>query len=141
MTSGKGAYWSQKLLNQMFGGTAFTFPTSLYFGLFSVAPTATTAGTEASGTSYARVAVVCNTTNWPAISGSTQTITSGAAITWPTAGGDWSGGSNQVAAGILDSAVGGSSNLLYFGALTQAKPVLSGDTASLASGACTIQES
>jgi hypothetical protein len=140
MASGKAAFWSQKLLNLLFGGTAYTLPTTLYFALFSVAPTATTGGTEATGTGYARVAVVCNTTNWPNISGSSQTLASGAAITFVTAGGDWSAGANEVAAGILDIATLGAGNLMYFGSLTQAKPVLNGDTASFASGAVTVQE-
>ncbi len=140
MASGKNQYFSQKLLNQTFGGTAYSFPATLFLALFSVTPSVSTAGTEATGTSYARVSITCNTTNWPAISGSTTTMTSGAAFTFPTAGGNWSSSANLTGAGFLDSALGGSNNLLYFGDLTVAKPVLSGDTASFASGAVTIQE-
>ena len=136
MASGNGEYLSQALLNQIFGGTAYSFPATLYFALYTVAPTASTAGTEATGSGYARVSVTCNTTNWPAISGSSQTIQNGVAITFPTATGNWSSSSNMVAVGILD----GSSNLLYFGALTTAKPVLSGDTASFAVAALTVEE-
>jgi hypothetical protein len=138
MASGKSAYLSQKLLNLAFGGAAFSFPATLYFALYSVAPTATTAGTEATSGSYARVAVVCNSTNWPAISGSTQVISNGTAITFPTASADWSAGANQVAMAACDASSAG--NELYWGALTQPKPVLNGDTASFAIGALTIQE-
>lgn len=138
MASGKFDFLSQKLLNQIFGGTAYTFPTSLFLALFSVAPTTTTTGTEATGSGYARVSIVCNTTNWPAISGSTTTIASGAAFTFPTATGNWSASANQTDAGFFDASSAG--NLLYWGDLTTAKPVLNGDTASFASGAITIQE-
>lgn len=138
MSSGKSQYLSQKLLNQIFGGTAYTFATTLYFALYTVSPGAGNSGTEATGTGYARVAVVCNTTNWPAISGSSQTITNGTAINFPTATGNWSSSSNQVTAGILDASSAG--NLLYFGDLTTAKPVLNGDTASFAASAVTVQE-
>jgi hypothetical protein len=138
MSSGKYEFLSQKLLNQIFGGTAYTFPTTLYLALFSVTPTVSTTGTEATGTSYARVAIVCNTTNWPAISGSTTTISNGVAFTFPTAGGNWSSGSNMSGAGFFDASSSG--NLLYWGDLTVPKPVFSGDTASFAVGAATCQE-
>lgn len=138
MSSGKYEYLSQKLLNQIFGGTAYSFPTTLYLALFSVTPTVSSTGTEATGTSYARVAVVCNTTNWPAISGSTTTISNGAAFTFATAGGNWSSSANMTGAGFWDALTTG--NLLYWGDLTVPKPVLNGDTASFAIGAATCQE-
>lgn len=138
MASGKSDYWSQKLLNQLFGGTAYSFPATLYFALYTVAPTASSAGTEATGSGYARTGVTSNTTNWPAISGTSQTITNGTAITFATATGDWSTGSNMVAAGILDAVSSG--NLLYFGSLTENKPVLNGDTAQFAVNAVNVQE-
>jgi hypothetical protein len=141
MASGKSQYFSQKLLNLYFGGTAYSAPATLYFALYTVTPTAAGGGTEATNSgAYARVAVTCNTTNWPAISGSSQTITNGAAITFTTATADWSSGSNMVAAGILDSGTYGGGNLIYFGALTENKPVLNGDTAQFAVNAVTVQE-
>lgn len=138
MASGKYQYLSQKSLNWIFGGGTFTQPTTLYLALFSVAPTVSSTGTEATGSGYARVAITCNTTNWPAISGSTTTLTSGAAFNFAAATGNWSSSANQVDAGIWDALTVG--NLLYWGDLTTAKPVLNGDTPSFASGAVTIQE-
>jgi len=138
VASGKYEYLSQKFLNWLFGAGSFTQPTNLYLALFSTTPSVSTTGTEASGSAYARVTVACNTTNWPAISGSTTTLTSGATFTFPTATGNWSSSSNQTGAGFWDAASTG--NLLYWGDLTVAKPVLNGDTASFASGAVTIQE-
>ena len=79
------------------------------------------------------------TASWA--SGSTTTVTSQAAFTFSAAGGDWSSASNQVAAGICKTLAGSlSTDLWYWGALTENKPVLNGDTASFASGAVTVQE-
>lgn len=141
MASGKYEAYSILLLNWLFGGGTFTQPTNLYIALFSVTPSVSSVGTEATGSAYARITVACNTTNWPAISGSTTTITNNVAQSYAAATGDWSTAANQVAAGIVNSLAGAlSSNLLYWGALTEAKPVLNGDTASFAIGAITVQE-
>ena len=143
MSSGKYEAYSILLLNWLFGGGTFTQPTNLYIALFSVTPSVSSTGTEATGSAYARITTACNTTNWPAISGSTTTITNNVAQSYSAATGDWSTAANQVAAGI----VGGASNaatlstwLFYWGALTEAKPVLNGDTASFAISAITVQE-
>lgn len=138
MASGKYEYVSQKILNYIFGGGTFTQPVTLWLALFSVAPTISTTGTEATGSGYARVSITCNTTNWPAISGATTTLTNGAAFTFPAATGNWSSSANQTDAGFWDASSAG--NLLYWGDLTTPKPVLNGDTASFASSAITIQE-
>jgi hypothetical protein len=139
MASGKYEYLSQKILNFIFNGGSFSAPGTLYLALFTVAPTVSTTGTEASGGSYARVAVTSNTTNWPTISGSTTTISLNVAQSFPVGSGSgFSGGSNMTDAGIWDASSSG--NLLYWGDLTTAKPVLSGDTATFAIGALTVQE-
>ena len=138
MGSGKYEYLSQKALNFIFNGGTWTAPGTLYLALFTVAPTISTTGTEATGSAYARVSITSNTTNWPTISGSTTTMTSGAAFTFAAATGNWSSSSNQTDAGLWDALSSG--NLYYWGDLTTAKPVLSGDTASFASGAVTISE-
>lgn len=141
MASGKYESWSQGLLNQVFGGTTFTFAATLYLALFTTEASVSSKGTEATGSGYGRVSITCNTTNWPAISGSTTTITSGTAFTFSVATGNWSSSANMVGAGFFDSSTsGGSNNLYYWGDLTTAKPVLDGDTASFASGAVQIQE-
>ena len=106
MASGKYEALSILFLNWLFGGGTFTQPTNLYVALFSVTPSVSATGTEATGSGYARITVACNTTNWPAISGSTTTIENNVAQSFAAATGDWSSAANQVAAGI----VGGSSN-------------------------------
>ena len=138
MASGKYEYLSQKFLNWLFGNGSFTQPTNLYISLFTVDPTVSTTGTEATGSGYARITVACNTTNWPAISGSTTTITNNVAQSFAQATGNWSSSSNMTSAGVWDAVTTG--NLLYWGALTVAKPVLNLDTASFAISAITVQE-
>lgn len=138
MASGKYEYLSQTMLNWIFNGSAWTQPGHMYLALYTVAPTVSTTGTEATGSGYARVSITSNSTNWPVISGSTTTIENGVAQTFPTATGNWSSSSNMTDAGLLDASTSG--NLYYWGDLTTAKPVLNGDTASFAIDALTIQE-
>src|SRR5271157_5297347 len=138
MASGKYEGFSQSLLNKLFNATAWTIPTTLYLALYSVIPSVSTTGTQATGGGYARLALLCNTGNWPLISGSTTTITSGATFTMNAATADWSSGANQVAAGLLGSS--GGTDLYYWGSLSENKPILNGDTPSFASGQITVQE-
>lgn len=89
--------------------------------------------TEVSGSSYARVAVVSNTTNWASTGGATTTTnpsagTSGVtsnnvAINFPTPSGAWG---LCVFVGIFDASTAG--NLLEFGGLTVALNVTSSST-------------
>ena len=104
--------------------------------LFTASPGAAGSVTnEASGGSYARAAVTNNSTNWPASSGGVKS--NGTAITFTTATASWSSGTNMTDAAIWDS-LSASTNELYYGTLTTAKPVLSGDTASFASSALSV---
>ncbi len=136
MASGKSTYWANHLLDLILGGSAFSSPATIYIALYTVAPTAGGGGTEASGGSYARAAFTNNSTNWPASSGGVKS--NGVTMAFTTATADWSSQANMVAAGLLDAASSG--NLLYFGSLTQAKPVLNGDTAQFSSSAISVTE-
>jgi hypothetical protein len=95
-------YLAQKILNQLFRSTAFTFPTTMWVALCTVTPVASDTGTsiaigatagtgvEVTGTSYARVSYNPGTGNWSAASGSgAETTTNSNALTFPTAGGTW----------------------------------------------------
>ena len=42
-------YLEDKVLDHVFGGSAYTAPTTLYVGLFTAAPSDTGGGTECSG--------------------------------------------------------------------------------------------
>jgi hypothetical protein len=130
-------YLDTQLNKMVFGGTAYTVPTTLYVGLSTTTPSANGTGvTEPSGGGYARVAVTNNTTNWaPA---GTQPSTgqqqiNNTAITFPSATASWGTVTYVV---IYDAPTGG--NLLAFGALTTSQTINSGDTASFAAGALTI---
>ena len=120
-------YLENALLNQLFRGSSYSFPGTLYVGLYTAAPTDAGGGTEVSGNSYARVAVTANTSNW---ANSTAGATSNSnAITFPQASGSWG---TVVALGIFDALTSG--NLLAWADLTTSKLVGNGDTPSFAAG-------
>lgn len=119
-------------------------PTNIYVGLFTTAPTDSTAGTEVSGGSYARVTVAASLANWAgtqsagsttASTGTGGTTSNNNAVTFPAPTANWG---TIVAAGLFDSTSGGT--LLAYGALTTNKTVNNGDAApSFAAGALTFQ--
>ena len=111
-------YLEDKVLDHVFGGTAYTAPSTLYVGLFTAAPSDTGGGTEVSGGSYARKSMPDMT-----ISGTSPTqATNGAAVEFVTATGSW-GTITHV--GIFDASSSG--NLLCWAALSASKVVASGD--------------
>lgn len=124
MAGGKSLYLSNKFLNMIFNGTAFTAPATIYCALYvTTAPTDTTSGTEVStsSTGYARVAVTPNTTNFS--TSTTQSITNNTAIIFPTATASWG---TIIAASFMDALTGG--NMLYWGPLGSNVTVNTGNT-------------
>lgn len=123
---------------------AGTGPTSVYVALLTAAPSDTGGGTEVTGGSYARVAVVSSLANWAgtqsagstsASSGTTGTTSNNGAITFPAPTANW-GVVTHIA--IYDASSSG--NLLFWGALSVAKTVNNGDAApSFAAAALSIQ--
>jgi hypothetical protein len=136
MASGKSDYLEAALLNHLFGGVAYAVPGTYHFALFTSAPNDTGGGTEVnpSGSGYARKVVTNDTTNFPTIA-APASKTNGASIDFLTASAAWG---TVVAFGIYDAASGG--NLLFWGDLTTARSVLSGDTPRFAAGALVITE-
>lgn len=64
------------LINARFQAGTLTTIATIYLALFTVAPTDSSSGTEATYTSYARLAVTCNSTNFPnAAAGATTLAT------------------------------------------------------------------
>lgn len=125
-------YLANKTLEHVVGKTSYTMPTN-YLGLSSTTPTiGGTNVTEPAGGAYARVAT--SGASWG--TASAGSITNTATLTYPTATADWSSAANLTYGVAYDAASAG--NLLYFGALTTAKPVLNGDTVSIAPGGVTI---
>jgi len=120
-------FLENKLLDQLFGGVSYTFPTTLYVGLATAVASDGSTFTEVSGGSYARVSVTANQTNFPAASGGA--LSNGTAITFPQASASWG---TVVAVGVYDQSTSG--NLLAWADLTTSKTIASGDTASFAIG-------
>lgn len=124
-------FLENEVLDHVFGGSAYTAPTTLYFALCTVTVTDSMTGstiTEPVGNGYARVAVTANATNFPAAAAGA--IANGTAITgWTASGGSW-GTITDVA--ICDAATLG--NMIGYAALTASKTVGDGDSFEFAIG-------
>lgn len=127
----------QALLDHFLTDPAYTPPATMYIGLSSTTPTEAAGNfTEPSGGSYARVSTAA--ADWSAATGTAPaTKTNTATKTFTAASATWSSGSNLTHFGLFDASTAG--NLLLWGALGTAKPVLSGDTASFAAGALVLK--
>ena len=116
--AGFSDYLEDKVLDHVFGGTAYTAPGTLYVGLYTAAPTDAGGGTEVSGGSYARKSMPAMT-----VSGTSPTeATNGAAVEFITATDSWG---TVTHVGVFDASSSG--NLLAWAALTASKTVSSGD--------------
>jgi hypothetical protein len=117
-------YLENKLLDHFLGTAAYTMPTTVYVGLYTVAPTdtstGTSGGTQVTGGSYARQTAV--------FSGAVDGTTSN------TANIDFAGmpAATTVAIGVFDALTSG--NLLLWGTLTANKTTDAGDTLRIATG-------
>jgi hypothetical protein len=132
--------WEQRMLDHILNDPANTPAATNYLALSSTTPTEAAGNiTEPSGGSYARVA----TTNadWSAASGTAPAVkTNTATLSFPAATADWVAAANLTYFVLYDSlTLTGSGHEVAFGALTTAKPVLNGDTASFAASAVTFQ--
>ena len=115
--AGFSDYLEDKVLEHVFGGNAYTAPSTLYVALYTVAPSDTGGGTEVSGGGYVRKTATFN------VSGTNPTTASNtAAIEYPTATANYG---TVVAVGIFDASSSG--NLLAYANLTASKVVSTGD--------------
>jgi len=114
-------YLETEILDHVFGGNAYTAPSTLYLALFTAAPGEAGGGTECTGTSYARQTITFT------VSGNEASNSS--AVEFPTAGSSW-GTISHI--GVLMPSHPG--NLLAYGALTASKTVESGDVFRVPSG-------
>jgi hypothetical protein len=125
-------YLENKIIDHaLTGKTAFTKPT-VYVGLFTVAPTDSTAGTEVTGNAYARVATAG--ADWNAASGGSAT--NATTLTFPTP--TPSGWGTVVAFGGFDASTSG--NLLWYSDQTPNKTVNAGDPPTFPAGAITVTQ-
>ena len=105
---------------------------SLYVALFTASPTDADSGTEATYTSYARVAIARSAVGFT-VSG--NTVTNAATTTFATS----TGGTNTVTHfGVYTAATGG--DLIRWGALTSSPAIASGDTPKFEAGNLTATE-
>jgi hypothetical protein len=113
-------YLENKLLDHFLGTTAYTMPTTVYVGLYTVVPTDAGGGTQVTGGSYARQTATFSA----AASGTTSN----------TANIDFAGmpAATTVAIGVFDALTSG--NLLLWGTLTANKTTDAGDTLRIATG-------
>ena len=117
-------YLEDKVLDHVFGGNAFTAPSTLYVALFTVAPSDTGGGTEVSGGAYARQTATFN------VSGTNPTEASNvASIEYPTATASYG---TALAVGVFDALSGG--NLLAYSTLTTNKAIDTGDVFRINAG-------
>lgn len=136
-------YLENKLIDQIFRGQAYTFPTTLYVGLLTAAPSDTGGGTEVTGNAYARASVTNSLANWAgtqaaastvASSGTSGTTSNNGSISFPTPTASWGLVTHF---GIYDAATAG--NLLFYGALTIQKTINQGDTVLFPASTLSIQ--
>jgi hypothetical protein len=121
-----------EILDHILGPGAYTAPGTVYVGLSTTAPTdAGGSFTEPVGGSYARAAVVNNSTQWPAAASGSKTHAN--AIVFATATGSWGTITNFA---IFDALSGG--NMLMYGALSSSKLVANGDTFQFNAGAIIV---
>jgi hypothetical protein len=135
MSNAASDYLENELLDHVLGNASFTSPgTSLYVALFHGTAAGVLTNLEA-GTltdeitlgSYTRTQVAFNA----AASGS---ISNNGAVTFPTATGNYDGAVTCIA--IMDATSAG--NVLFYGELTVAKTVTTGDTFQIADTNLTV---
>lgn len=131
---------AQALLNALFGKTsnfgALAAAPTIYVALSSSDPGETGSGiTEPSTGSYARKSTAA--ADWNAATlADPSVITNANAITFVTATANWLAGANITHFALFDASSSG--NYLGGGALSVAKPVLNGDTASFPASSLSI---
>lgn len=143
MSGSLANYGSKQLQDSMFGKTAFTAATTIYFGLWAAALDDTFAGntgSESAYTSYARLGLTNNTTIFAAGSGSTtytKTFPSDATKSFATSTG--TGTNNTITyLGILDGNAGTSGDHGYAWCSVTSTTINNGDTPQLAQNAVTV---
>ena len=113
------------ILNYLMTAESVTRPTAWYVALYTGAPSDAGGGTEVSGSGYSR-----KTVTWAVASGTGGTTSNSNVPTWTASGGAF----GTVTHIGIHSALSGSGNLLWHGAMTASKVVNDGDTLEFAAG-------
>lgn len=135
--SGMHQYLANALLNNLFRGTTYTFPSTLYVRLYKTCPSDSTSGTEVNGTGYSAPTFNPSTSNWGAAacaasSAGTLGNCNATAISFGTSDGtaNW----NIQCAGVTDS----TPNVLFWGAASPTGAPSSSTAVSIAQSNLTI---
>lgn len=133
-----------KIVDATLRGQALGAPISFHIALYTACPTDSTAGTEVTGGSYARVAVTNSLVNWAgtqaaastlASTGASGTTSNNISVIFPAPTANWG---VVTCVGWMDAATAG--NNWIYNALTVNKTINNGDAApSFAIGALTFQ--
>lgn len=129
MAAGFGKNLIVEWMEQLFQSVSPSFPGSIHLALFTdeSVPSGSTAGTEVSGGSYARVSLARDASDWDV--DSIGLVSNVDAITWPTATADW-GVIKYV--GIYSLSSGG--DYSGFAELDEPRLIKNGGTFSFAAG-------
>jgi hypothetical protein len=114
-------YLENKLVDHVFGGSAYTAPGTIYLALFTANPGDDDSGTELSGNNYSRKAVSFTVTD--------NAATNSAAVEFDAASGSW-GTITHV--GLYDASTSG--NLIAHAALTASKTIAASDVFRVPAG-------
>lgn len=125
-------FLENKLLEHSTGKAAWAAPTHTYLGLFTVAPTDSTFGTEVTGGNYARQQLSWGSAN-------EGSIATNASVRFPEAGTASTNYGTVVAFGILDSTTAtGVEHLLWYSTVQPTFTINSGESFTLISGGITL---
>lgn len=133
LSGGMSDYLSNKLIDLLWRGQAYTWPTNTYTALYTLSPNNAGGGTEVSGGGYARVAIASSLAAWSgtqsagstaASSGTGGRTSNNASLIYPTPSASWS---TVLAEALKDAATAG--NFLFWGALGSPKTISSGGSA------------
>lgn len=115
------------LLDHVFGGGVYTPPT-IWIGLFTVAPTDTSTGTEVTGTGYTRIAAP----TW--VAASSGQVSNSTSLAFPVAGSTtW--GTIEYFAVCTSSAAGA---MLAYSSLAASKTPTTGDSVTFSTGSIVV---
>ena len=125
------------ILNNWFRGTGATLPTTLYVGLSKTAPTEAGGNvTEPTASSYKRIAIQANTTNWT--TASNGKISNAVVFRFPEATEAWTTSSAKITHfAIYDAQTGG--NLLFYGQLSISQEIPIGSIMEIPIGGLSTQ--
>jgi hypothetical protein len=129
---GMSAYLAKSVTGTFLNGTAFSWPSPVYFALFTAQPVSGVGGTEASYTGYARVSMTPGTTDFTTVTASGETQNA-VAIAFPQNTGS---SETVVGYGLYDASTSG--NLLTDNLLTTSQTINTNATPSFAVGAFTM---